>query len=426
MAAGEQNAASPEGDRPPPAADTADTRTEAAGTAAAGTTARTLIIAEIGTGHNGEIERANELIAAAAEAGADCAKFQYVIADEILHPATGNVALPGGEVDLYRRFKTLERPPEFYAALAETCRSHGIEFLCTPFGCGSAAELERIGVRRYKIASPELNHAPLLRRVAGYGRPIILSTGVSQLGDIERAVAELNRNGALPLTLLHCITAYPAPEEQYNLRVIPLLSRLFGVPVGVSDHSRDPLLVPAVATALAAAAVEKHITLSPSGGGLDDPIAVGPTQFRRMVEMVRQVEQHVPVPPTREAAFHDAAVSDMGHRGGGAAETALDLVRGEFGAARVHAVLGDGRKRLAQAEQANYGRSNRSLHAVKAISAGSPITADAVAVLRTEHTLTPGLSPWLLETVVGAVAARDIADGVGLCWDDLVVRAPAQ
>ena len=415
MSAGEQNRASPRDDQRSPAEGAA-----AKGVAANGAAPRTLIIAEIGTGHNGDIERAAALIAAAAQAGADCAKFQYVIADEILHPATGNVALPGGEVDLYRRFKALERPPEFYAALAETCRSHGIEFLCTPFGCGSAAELERIGVRRYKIASPELNHAPLLLQVARYGRPLILSTGVSQLGDIERAVFELSRFGAPPLTLLHCITAYPAPETQYNLRVIPLLSRLFGVPVGVSDHSRDPLLVPAVAAALGAAAVEKHITLATSGGGLDDPIAVTPVQFRRMVELLRRLERHAPSAAQGGeggSADHDAARAALD------AQAALDVVRSELGPERVEAVLGDGCKRLAPAEAANYGRSNRSLRAVRHIPAGSPISVDAVAVLRTEHSLTPGLSPWHLDTVINAVAARDIADGTGLCWDDLVQRA---
>lgn len=364
---------------------------------------RALVIAEIGTGHNGDLSHAAELITAAAEAGADCAKFQYVIADEILHPHTGTVTLPGGEVDLYRRFKTLERPPGFYAALADACRDHGVEFLCTPFGSRSAAELDRIGVQRYKVASPELNHVPLLRQLAGYGHPVILSTGVSLLADIERAVNELRRCGPLPITLLHCITAYPAPEKQYNLLIIPLLSRLFGLPVGVSDHSRDPLLVPALAAALEAVAIEKHITLSRSNAGLDDPFAVTPAEFRRMVETVRQLEQQ--------------------RTGATARGDALETVREQFGSERVNVVLGDGCKRLAEAEAPYYGRSNRSIRAVREIPAGSTITADTVAVLRTEQNLSPGLSPWHLDAVIEAVAARAIADGTGLSWDDLIHRA---
>jgi len=360
-----------------------------------------LIIAEIGTSHGGDLIRARELISAAAEAGADCAKFQYVIADEILHRATGSVQLPGGAVDLYQRFRLLQQPPQFFEQLMLQCAAAGIEFLCTPFGAQSASRLNQLGVQRFKVASPELNHAPLLRQLSGYAKPVILSTGVSLLGDIERALEVLS---GVPLTLLHCVTAYPAPEEDYNLRLLPLLRTLFGVSCGVSDHSLDPLLVPAVAAAQGATVIEKHITLSRSDGGLDDPIAITADDFAHMAAEVRRLAAQ-------------AARLESGDN------TLQSQLEREYGSRRVQAVLGDGRKRLALSERANYGRSNRSIHALRTIVAGSVIDADAVGVLRSEHNLNPGLSPWLLQQITGCVAARDIADGAGLVWDDIITRA---
>ena len=356
-----------------------------------------LIIAEIGTGHGGDLGRARELIAAASAAGADCAKFQWVIADEILHPATGSVRLPGGSVDLYQRFRSLEQPAPFYAQLKQLCADAGISFLCTPFGPASAAGLADMGVERFKIASPELNHLPLLRQVANFGKPMILSTGVSTLADIERALSVC---ATVEVTLLHCITAYPAREEEYNLAVIPHMAALFGVPVGISDHSMDPILVPAVATALGAAAVEKHITLSRSDPGLDDPIALTPDDFAEMVRTVR-----------------DASQNDSSSRSG--VEWAVD----RYGENRVTAVMGSGKKSLAPGEAANYGRSNRSIRAVRDIAAGAVIEAPDVAVLRSEHNLEPGLPPWVLETVVGSRTTRPVADGAGISWEDLIRRA---
>ncbi|MFW6313793.1 MAG: N-acetylneuraminate synthase family protein, partial [Spirochaetota bacterium] len=221
--------------------------------------ADTYIVAEIGTGHEGDIDRAQELIHAARECGADCAKFQYVLAREIVHPATGAVNLPGGATPLFERFSNLEQPVDFYARLKELCEKHAIDFLCTPFGIESARELRTLAPAAVKIASPELNHTELLTEVASYALPLIVSTGVSRLSDIEYALSIL---GTRDVTLLHCITAYPAPEEEYNLRLIASLRSAFGVPVGLSDHSEDPALVPGLAAALGATVVEKHFTLS--------------------------------------------------------------------------------------------------------------------------------------------------------------------
>ena len=357
-----------------------------------------LIIAEIGTGHGGDEGKAAELIAAAVESGAGCVKFQHVYADEIIHPRTGIVPLPGGPVALYDRFRALETGPEFVARLKERVESLGAVFLCTPFGLRSARELRAMGVAAMKVASPELNYAQLLDEVAGYGLPVILSTGVSRLSDVEGALERFAGCQA-PLALLHCVTAYPAPEKDYNLRLLGALSTLFGVPVGVSDHSLDPVVVPALAVASGGCIVEKHFCLSRDDPGLDDPIALPPDDFRRMVDATGRI----------------AAIA----AGRGGPEAAVAELTTEFGMERVEAALGDGRKRLAPSERANYARTNRSIHARRPIAAGERLSDDNLAVLRTEKVLRPGLDPRFMELIVGRIAARDVPDGEGLEWADL-------
>ncbi len=348
------------------------------------------VIAEAGTSHGADLAKALELVDAAAEAGADCVKFQVVFADELIHPLTGPVALPGGAVDLYASFRGVEREPGFYLRIREHAERRGLLFLSTAFGLRSARLLRDIGCRALKIASPELNHYPLLREAATYGLPLVLSTGVSTLADIERAMDCAGETAGL---LLHCVTAYPAPPEDYNLRVLQPLAALFGLPVGVSDHSLDPRLVPAVAAACGAAAVEKHFTLDRAGRGLDDPIALEPAQLAAMVRTVRAVEGR---------------------------PDALDELRREHGQARVDAVLGSGRKRLAPSERGNYGTTNRSLHAVRDLPASTVLTEDNVAVLRTEKNLTPGLGPEHLELILGRRVVRPVAAGAGIVWDDVL------
>jgi sialic acid synthase SpsE len=348
-----------------------------------------LVIAEIGTAHQGDRIKARELVEAAAEAGADCIKTQIVYADEILHPNTGLVALPGGTIRLYDRFKELEVPPDFFADLKAHIESKGCLFLCTPFGIRSARELRSLNPKAIKIASPELNHQALLEEIAGYGLPVFLSAGVSTLGDIEDALAILR-----DARLLHCVTAYPAPAEDYNLRVIESLSRIFGVPVGVSDHSVDPELVPGLSVALGASAVEKHFCLSRADPGLDDPIALPPADFARMVQTIRRASREEP----------DGVIARFAE---------------ERGASLVQAILGNGVKRLAPSEAANYGRTNRSLHALRDIPEGEPIAEDMVAPLRTEKILRPGLPPSWLARILGRTARRNIPAGEGIRFEDL-------
>ncbi len=349
-----------------------------------------LVVAEVGTAHRGDAGRARELIDAAAEAGADCAKFQAVWADEILHPLAGGVDLPGGRVPLYERFRELERPERFYRELKAYTESRGLAFLCSVFGLRSARLLRGLGVQAIKIASPELNHFPLLAEVGGYGLPLLLSTGVSTLADIERALAVTGPG----VVLLHCITAYPAPETEYNLNLIPTLSRIFGVPVGLSDHSLDPLLVPVLAAALGAPVLEKHIGLSRQDAGLDDPIALAPPDFTRLVEGVRRAERLGPA-------------------------AATGWMEELHGAERVRQVLGSGVKALAPSERGNYHTTHRSIHARRAIRAGEALGEDNLAILRSEKNLRPGLDPAFLPVLCGRRARRDIPDGDGIGWEQV-------
>ncbi|MBR4374630.1 MAG: N-acetylneuraminate synthase family protein [Treponema sp.] len=366
------------------------------------------IIAEIGTSHGGDLEKAKKLIDTAIDSGADWVKFQWVYADEILHPNTGYVKLPTGNIRLYDRFKELEVEPSFFEECARYTHEKGAKFTCTPFGLKSLEELMKINPDAIKIASPELNHIPLLKKLSeirseqkNAGKiPIktIISSGVSKLSDIENAISIL---GTENVTLLHCITFYPAPEEEYNIKVIPNLSKIFGVDAGISDHSLDPVLVPSLAAAVGAKMIEKHITLSKETDGLDDPVALTGEQFALMHHCVRQCE----------AVFRQYG------------ENSFDYItrqlKEEYGE-RVEKALGSGIKRLAASEEANYGRTNRSLHFMRDMKKGEKISEDDIRVLRTEKVLLPGLEPKFLDDIVGAVMARDAEDGKGVEWKDVI------
>jgi sialic acid synthase SpsE len=366
-------------------------------------TSRALIVAEIGTSHGGSPGKAKELIDAAVESGADFVKFQWVYAREILHPASGIVPLPGGGAPLYDVFLSHERPPDFYADAMEYARARGVKFVCSPFGIKSLEELAALRPDAIKIASPELNHFPLLRRLARIadgldaGIPVIVSSGVSTLSDIESALGVL-RPSCPDIALLHCVTAYPAPEGEYNLRLVDSLSRIFGVPPGVSDHSADPALVPVLSVCMGAKVIEKHITLSREGGGLDDPVALDPDGFKKMTHAVRRAE---------DAVSEDGGISRV-----------LDGMRREYGGEKVARVLGDGVKRLARAEADNYGRTNRSLRYIRALKKGSAVGEDDYAALRTEKVLLPGISPAFFDFAHGKRLVRDVGDGDAVLLED--------
>lgn len=353
------------------------------------------LIAEVGTAHRGDIETAKRLLDEVARAGFDCAKFQWVIASELLHPLSGNVTLPGGTVPLYERFLELERPAAFYAELKTACEERALDFLCAPFGHESLTMLLDLAPSALKIASPELNYNSLVRRIGESGLPVIASTGVTTLSDIAEAVTLLSPPSSAT-TFLHCVTAYPAPEQEYNLAALRPLSTLTGFPWGVSDHTLDPVALPLVSLVQGATILEKHVTLARDGGGLDDPIALSPTDFTEMVRVLRE-SQRVETNEQRLADAYD-----------------------RLGRKRVEAIVGSGIKRLAPSEENNYGRTNRSLHVLHDLQAGSPITASDIAVLRTERKLSPGLHPRFEQRVIGARLVQDVSAGEGLRWEHLV------
>ena len=352
-----------------------------------------LIVAEIGTSHSGDIGKAKELIHAAVESGADCVKFQAVFAEEIVHPTAGSIDLPAGKIPIYDRFRAVESDVSFYREAKEYAESISAFFLCSPFGIKSAKLLKEIGTAAVKIASPEINHLPLLDLRSEWGVPCIVSTGVSFLGDIELAVRRLKG----PTALLHCVTSYPAPPVDYNLKIIPNLKNIFGVPVGVSDHSLDPEIIPALAVYLGASIVEKHLTLSKLGGGLDDPIALTPDEFGGMTRAIRNTESDP------EGSFQD--------------------LRDRFDS--IEEILGDGVKRLGSNELAIYRTTNRSILATKHIDQNERFTGGNTALLRSETNLVPGLEPRFYSMILGRCAARAVESGTGIHWEDVGASANA-
>ncbi len=370
------------------------------------------IIAEIGTSHEGSLQKAKLLVDCAVEAGADAVKFQWVYADEILHPETGFVKLPTGNIRLYDRFKQLECAPSFYAEMLDYAHSKNVKFVCSPFGLKSLAELLKIKPDYVKIASPELNHFPMLESLADFrveqkknGEipvPVIVSSGVSKLKDIEKALSIL---GTENISLLHCITSYPAPETEYNLKLVSNLKNIFGVETGISDHSLDPVLVPVLSVICGGTVIEKHITLSRKTSGLDDPVALEGEQFALMVHAVHQTE---------------AVLNRYGKEKGW--EVAFSQLKESFDEEKILSCLGTGIKKLAPAEEKNYGRTNRSLHFMRALKKGEKIVPSDIGVLRTEKVLTPGIGPEFLNLVLGAVLTKDVKNGAGVQFEDFMEK----
>lgn len=249
------------------------------------------VIAEAGVNHNGRLDLALELTEAAARAGADAVKFQTFRADELASPhiLQADYQKRAGEKTQREMLRELELPREAYPVLIQSCREKGISFLSTPFDVNSLEFLVELGMPAVKVPSGEATNLPFLRRIASVGRPVILSTGMTDLEEVREAISVIRENGDPPLAVLHCTTSYPAPPETINLRAMLTLAEGFDVPVGLSDHS-EGTEVPLAATALGAAIIEKHFTLSRGLPGPDHRCSLEPGELARMVAGIRKVE----------------------------------------------------------------------------------------------------------------------------------------
>lgn len=327
------------------------------------------VIAELSGNHNGDIGRALALVDAAAETGADAVKIQTYTPDTItLRSARPEFTIAGGPWagrtlhDLYAEAHT---PYAWHPRLFERARERGVTLFSSPFDDTAVDLLAGLGCPAYKVASFEIVDLPLIERVAREEKPVIISTGMANLGEIGAAVDTARRNGAGGVALLHCTSAYPAPIADANLRTVPHLGEAFGVVSGLSDHTPGTAAAVA-AVVLGGSIVEKHMTLSRADGGPDAAFSLEPHEFASLVRDCK------------------------------AAWAALGRVAYE----------------IAGSEAGNL-IFRRSLWTVKAIAAGEVLTRDNVRSIRPGH----GLAPEHLPTLLGRRAARDLEAGEPLAWD---------
>ena len=252
-------------------------------------TAQLLVIAEAGVNHDGDVGRAREMVAAAAAAGADAVKFQAFQAAELTAAGAATAAYQKANSGAARQIDLLgdlELDLDALAGLAEHCVRQGVEFLCTPFSASMAGDLVGMGMERIKVASGEITNLPALRHFAGFGLPVLLSTGMATLDEVGVALAALEDAGAGAVTLLHCTSLYPAPVETANLRAMVTMAKVFARPVGYSDHTLgDEVAVAAVA--LGASVIEKHFTLDSTLPGPDHAASLEPEALAAMVQRLR-------------------------------------------------------------------------------------------------------------------------------------------
>jgi len=325
---------------------------------------RTLIIAEAGVNHNGDLALACRLVDSAAEAGADMVKFQTFSADRLVTARAVKADYQAQSTDAgeshYAMLQRLELTRDMHVALIAHCESCGIRFFSSAFDEQGSDMLEELGLDRFKIPSGEITNLRLLRRVGGYGKPVILSTGMATLDEIDAALDALVRSGAPRkcITVLHCNTEYPTPMADVNLRAMMSIRDAFGVAVGYSDHTPG-IEVAIAAVALGATVIEKHFTLDRSLPGPDHKASLEPAELKAMVTSIRNIEQ----------------------------------------------ALGDGVKRPSPSEARNIPIVRKSLVAKCAIRAGEIFGESNLAAKRPGT----GLSPMLWDEVIGRKAPRDFA-----------------
>ncbi|MBI5558931.1 MAG: pseudaminic acid synthase [Deltaproteobacteria bacterium] len=327
------------------------------------------IVAEMSANHGQDFDQAVKIIRAAKEAGADGVKLQTYTPDTITIDCDNDCFVIKDTIwagkSLYQLYGEAYTPWEWQPELQQVAHSLGLEFFSTPFDASAVDFLEGMDVRVHKVASFELVDLPLLKKIGGTGKPVILSTGMATLAEIDEAVRALRQSGASELALLKCTSAYPAPLEEMNLRTIAHLAEAFAVPVGLSDHSMG-VAVPVAAVSVGACIIEKHLTLSRSSTGPDSAFSLEPAEFKAMVNAVRQTEQ------------------------------ALGRVRYDP---------------TAKEKQSRIFR--RSLFVVRDMAAGEEFTQRNTASIRPGH----GLHPRYLEMVLGRRASVAITRGTPLAWE---------
>jgi len=273
---------------------------------------------------------------------------------------------------IYEIIAEMEMPYEWLPELKGHCQERNILFLASVFDEDSADRLDPF-VEAFKIASYELTHLPLIRHVALKGKPIILSTGTADLEEVREALEAIKGAGNGAVALMQCTAAYPASLESLNLRAIDTLASTFGVPVGLSDHSRDPWVAPLAAVGVGARILEKHFTLSNLLPGPDHPFAVEPDELKQMVRKIREAER----------------------------------------------ALGNGAKRMHPSESELWQFARRSVFAIREIHAGETLSSENVAVLR-RGKIAPGLEPKDYPRILGKRAARKISSETSIQWQDVL------
>lgn len=255
---------------------------------------RVVIIAEAGVNHNGSLELAKRLAEQARNAGADYVKFQTFKAEKLVtldaRKADYQIENTGHADSQFDMLKKLELTYDDFRELKQYCDKIGISFLSTPFDSDSMDFLGELGIDFFKIPSGEVTNLPYLERIAAAGLPVVLSTGMCTVEEIEAAVNILKNKSCKDISILHCTTEYPAPVEECNLNVIETLKRRFNVRVGYSDHT-EGILVPVVAVARGARIIEKHFTLDRNMEGPDHRASIEPQELKEMVEKIRLVEK---------------------------------------------------------------------------------------------------------------------------------------
>lgn len=317
---------------------------------------KTFIIAEAGINHDGDFVQAKKLVQEAAKIGADAVKFQTFKAEEFCSEDT----------EYFDLFKSLELKTDEWIELANFANDIGIIFTASVFGEESTDFLKEIGAPVYKIASGDLTHLPLLKYISKENMPIILSTGMSTIGEVDEAINSIYSAGNKEVALMHCVSNYPTRYQDTNLNFIQTLKEAFKIPVGFSDHT-EGILIPILAVVKGADIIEKHFTLDKNLPGPDHKLSIEPNEFEKMVKNIRITES----------------------------------------------ALGNGIKKLTEGEEEIKKLARRSITAKVDIPNGKKITKGEIKILRPGI----GVEPKFLDLIVGKIANTNIKKNQTITWD---------